>query len=137
MQDHDVINVHGTNSAYQESRNVSSTLVDTYTKQTSKTPKAKNRSKMAKGKCKQVHLKKEEPGQTLEEFKTQHSKILSKLHEEAQPRLKEIRNRLNALDLQHQPRKQKKKTQTKTNPIICPTQGPGGARQESLTSLFN
>ncbi|KAL7540964.1 hypothetical protein ACHAXR_010523 [Thalassiosira sp. AJA248-18] len=134
MQDQDVINVHDTNSAYQEYSNVSLTLVDTHTKQTSKTPKAKIRTQKAKEKCKQVHLKKNESVQTLEEFKVQHSKILTKLHEEVQPRLKEIRNRLNALKLERQPRKQKKRCQTKTKSkgnvdnYILPNSGTSGGK---------
>ncbi|KAL7535249.1 hypothetical protein ACHAXR_006377, partial [Thalassiosira sp. AJA248-18] len=109
IQDQDVINVHDTRSACQESSNDSSTRIDTPTKQTSK--KAKNRAKKVKGKCNQVPLKQNVPVQTLEEYKNQHSKILTKLHEEVQPRLKEIRTRLNALALERQPRKQKKRNQ--------------------------
>lgn len=50
---------------------------------------------------------------TLLEYKAQHSKRLSKLHEEAQPRLKGIRTRLTALDLERQPPKQKKRKKKK------------------------
>ena len=53
----------------------------------------------------------------MEEHKAHHSKILSSLHEEVRSRLKEIRTRLNALDLERQQPKKKriKKRKKKTN----------------------
>ena len=63
---------------------------------------------------------------------SQHSNILTKLHEEVHPRLKEIRNLLNALDLERQQPKQKekhaRKKTTKENIIdhAMPNSGSGG-----------
>ena len=53
----------------------------------------------------------------MEEYKAYHSTLLSSLHEEVQSRLKEIRTRLTALDLERQqPKKKKiKKRKKKTN----------------------
>ncbi len=46
---------------------------------------------------------------TVEDYKMQHSMILSKLHEEMQYRLREIRMKLNTLDIERQPPKSKNK----------------------------
>lgn len=109
MRDQDVIVVHDT-SASQEPSN----SPDQTNKKSSLAKKAKS-SKKCKGKCKKKKQDKpyEEPSMTLEEFKTQHSQLLSKLHEEVEAKLKEIRTRLNALDLERQAPKQKKKKSVK------------------------
>ena len=75
--------------------------------------KVKNRPKMKRGNNVPVEREVESSTITLEEYKALNSKILSKLHEEAGLRLKDIRTLLNALDLQRQPPKQKKKKNRK------------------------
>merc|ERR1711957_887828 len=104
MQDADVITVHNTtNSA---SREASGALHPTPCKITSK--KRRN-----KGSGKNKRRKQVETVVTLEEYRRRHSAMLSRVHDEAQPRLKRLRTRLNALDLQRQPPKQRKKTKRK------------------------
>ena len=53
---------------------------------------------------------------TVEDYKRQHSMILSKLHEEVQPRLREIPMKLNTLDIKRQPPKSKNKSGMKCTP---------------------
>jgi DNA-nicking Smr family endonuclease len=78
-----------------------------------------------------------EPIMSVEDFKRSHSMILTKLHEEAQPRLKDIRTRLNALDLERQPPKLKSKgnkKSTREEPIdhALPGEGVGGKAGKSF-----
>jgi hypothetical protein len=56
-------------------------------------------------KVKKERIKKDEPAASIEDYKRLHSMILTRLHEEVQPRLSDIRTKLNALDLQRQPPK--------------------------------
>jgi hypothetical protein len=60
-----------------------------------------------KSKAKKKPVSKEEIVMTTEDYKTQHSLAFTKVFEELQPRLKEIRTELNALDLHCQPKKMK------------------------------
>jgi hypothetical protein len=69
---------------------------------------------------------------TVEDYKRQHSMILSKLHEEMQPRLREIRMKLNVLNIERQPPTSKSKVGrkcAKEDPIdhdALPRSGVGG-----------
>ena len=118
IRDQDIITVHDTNvsqeasssssKAPQEAGSSSSKqrnkLAPKNVKTTKKsTNKAKGKDEMKK------KSKKEEPTKTLEEHKAHHSTMLSKLHEEVHPRLRGIRMRLNALELERQSPKQKRK----------------------------
>lgn len=58
---------------------------------------------------------------TAEELKIEHSKILGKLHEEAQPQLKLIRQRLNSLLIQRKPPKVKSSHRSNSEPRHPPT----------------
>ena len=111
MRDQDIITVHDTTTT-QEPSDANSQATKSPKKPTTK--KSKDSPKKTKGKKKKQH-KHEKPSLTLEECKTQHSQLLTKLHEEAEPQLREIRLRLNALDLERQPPKQKKKNKKKKN----------------------
>jgi hypothetical protein len=79
----------------------------------------------------------DEPVMSVEDYKRSHSMILTKLHEEAQPRLKDIRTKLNALDLERQPPKSKSKgikKCTTEEPIdhTLPGDGVGGKAGKSF-----
>mmetsp|Transcript_9005 Transcript_9005/g.15672 ORF Transcript_9005/g.15672 Transcript_9005/m.15672 type:complete len:519 (+) Transcript_9005:81-1637(+) len=124
MHDQDVIYAHNTN-AFQESSGTSPSACQGASrkkyKQKKKMPHEncetnKISKNVRKGKCrgkgegeKKQQPKQNEPTKTLEEYKAEHSIVLSKLHEEVQHQLKEIRMRLNALDIHRQPPKQKKR----------------------------
>jgi len=133
MQDQDVIIVHGTNASPEKNRG-STNDKNTLAPKKVKTINNSTRKTKGKGKTKKQSIKQEEPVKikTLEEYKAQHSNILSKLHEEVHPHLKEIRTRLNALELERQPRKQKRKKKGKTKIKHCvdnqalPNSGIGG-----------
>ncbi|KAL7543600.1 hypothetical protein ACHAXR_012912 [Thalassiosira sp. AJA248-18] len=112
MQDQDVINVHDTNVPQEPT--VSESSKQTKAKKTI----AKNRRKKTNGKGKRIPSKQQDRVKTTEEHKAVHSKLLTKLHEEVQPQLKEIRNRLNALDLERQPPKQQKKKNKRKTKVI-------------------
>lgn len=102
MKDQDVITVSDTNDTSQST--------DCGSSPKKKKPKAKKRRharKKIKGRGKKEQ---NEVIKTLGDYKAHHSTILSKLHEEVQAQLKEIRIRLNALDLERQPPKQKRKS---------------------------
>eukprot|EP00584_Thalassiosira_punctigera_P007328 CAMPEP_0172539702 /NCGR_PEP_ID=MMETSP1067-20121228/10851_1 /TAXON_ID=265564 ORGANISM="Thalassiosira punctigera, Strain Tpunct2005C2" /NCGR_SAMPLE_ID=MMETSP1067 /ASSEMBLY_ACC=CAM_ASM_000444 /LENGTH=510 /DNA_ID=CAMNT_0013325427 /DNA_START=288 /DNA_END=1817 /DNA_ORIENTATION=+ len=117
MRDLDVIIVHDTNIDKETSVGNSR---QTNQRTTKKSKNTKNSPKRTKGKGKKKQKKQEEPVKTLEEYKAQHSKWLSKLHEEVEQRLKEIRTRLNALDLERQPPKQKRRNKRKKTAKISP-----------------
>ena len=133
MRDQDVISVHDT-SAVEDTRDDRQSPSNKTSKKSTK--KKKNSSKRNKGKSvKKKQVKHEKPTLSLEQCKALHSKTLTKLHEEAEPLLKEIRMRLNALDLERQPPKQKKrKNRKKSNKQsnvnadlqILPSSGIGG-----------
>jgi len=130
MQDQDVISVHDTNNASQETSTSRSNQTNKSTPEKAKA--TKNSPKRTKCKGKKKQNKQEEHVKTLEDYKAQHSKILSKLHEEAQHRLKEIRTRLNALDLECQAPKKKRKNKRKKKASVnvdlqfFPKSGVGG-----------
>lgn len=112
MIDQDVITVRN----MEVSQELNSTIPKKKKKQTAKQAKKHgNGAKKRKGKGNKkiqrtVDVRDASPDG---ECRAQHSKLLSKLHEEVQPRLKEIRTRLNALDLERQPPKEKQKNKKK------------------------
>jgi len=111
MQDHDVITVHDTrHSASQETSSIAHEASEMIDKKNGALKKVQKRHK-CKSKKKRIQL--QEPGMTLEEHKRWHSTRLSKVHEEVQPRLKTIRTRLHALQLNCQAPKQRKTTHKK------------------------
>ena len=105
---------------------VISSTCKTFYRKTDMNNQAKKKSKVKKN-----PNQNEEPVVTSENNKAKHFKVLSKLHEEMQPRLREIRVTLNTLSLEKQsPRsrnkKNKKVTKEDTNhPIVAKT-GVGG-----------
>mmetsp|Transcript_24702 Transcript_24702/g.53529 ORF Transcript_24702/g.53529 Transcript_24702/m.53529 type:complete len:475 (+) Transcript_24702:212-1636(+) len=133
MKDQDIIYVQDTSSICQETRRVCSKnkkkpTLEKYTK------KRKNCREKPKGKRKPLeHSKEKGIMLSLEDCKARHSRILSALHQEAYPLLKEIRTRLNALELERQPPKQRrndgKEKKAKRNAeyeINLPNSGVGG-----------
>jgi len=118
MEDQDVISVHDT-SAPQEascsSPNASQGVDSTIPKQKKKShhKNRKSNKNKKKNKGKDETKQQNEHIKTLEDYKAEHSAKLSKLHEEVEHRLKEIRMKLNALDLERQPRKQKRQSNKK------------------------
>jgi len=97
------------------------TIISTPSETTNEQPKQQS---SPKGKKKKKHKKskKKRPVQPLliqkteVELKVEHSKLLGKVYEEAEPQLKEIRQRLNAMNLERTKPKQKK-IQTKAKPV--------------------
>ena len=120
MKDQDVITVYDTNASHGADSSSSNKPGDALAS-TKKVEAKKKSSHKAKGKGKKRSpSKREEPVTTtltLGEYKTHHSILLSKLHEELQPRLKEIRIRLNTLGLECQPPKQKRRSNKKTKNV--------------------
>lgn len=127
MQDLDTIIVHDTSkhqATQEQNSNSSSQKGNTLTSKTkhrvhsSKGKKAKNRGK---GKP----AKQEKPAKieiTREELKIEHSKVLTKIHEELQPQLKQIRQRLNNLLIERSQPKSKSSRQNSTDVSIPSTQ---------------
>jgi len=111
MQDKDMITVYDTRSS--NSQEASGALPLTHKKNHKKTGAVTNAPKRHKYKSKKKRIHREEPVVTLADCKHRHSMRLSKVHEEVQPRLKGIRTRLNRLDLELQPPKQRKMTKRK------------------------
>jgi len=107
-------------------------------KSTPKHPKKHyNRTKKTRCKRKKTQNKQAYAIKSVEEYKAHHSKILSKLHEEVEHQLKEIRMRLNSLDLERQPPKNKRKNYRKKTKVnierqtILPKSGVGGKAGKS------
>jgi len=96
---------------------VQSISTETSTKEQPKhSPSPKGKNKKSK-KHKKSKKKRSQPlviQKTEVELKVEHSKLLGKVYEEAEPTFKEIRQRLNAMNLERTKPKQKKSTQTKT-----------------------
>jgi len=131
IHDQDVINVKNNTIAPQELSNSGSNQIVAAT--TLKRARTNNRPKNSKVKRKTAYNNTgEEPVDTLGKCMARHSKMLTKLHEEVQHQLKEIRSRLNALDLECQPPKQngqnKRKTKSKKYVDLqtLPNSGIGG-----------
>jgi hypothetical protein len=96
--------------------------------QRGKTKKKSGGVRRGPSKVKKERVKKEEPITSLGEYKRSHSMILTRLHEEVQPRLNEIRMKLNALELDRQPPKLKSKYNkkgTRNKPNDRTLQGDG------------
>jgi hypothetical protein len=86
-----------------------------------------------KSNVKKEQVKHDKPAiPSVEDFRRHHSIILSKLHDEVQPRLKDIRTKLNALDLERQPPKSKNQGHKKStkeesdDQMLLPNSGVGG-----------
>ena len=136
IRDYDVIVVHDNNMPREASSSVNNkeNMADTSSKasltKTKKNTKAKKISKVKK------NLNQNEEHAVADEYyKAQHIKILSKLHQEMQPRLKEIRMKLNTLSLEHQsPKSRKKKSKRimkeEANHQIVANTGVGGKAGE-------
>mmetsp|Transcript_10798 Transcript_10798/g.19544 ORF Transcript_10798/g.19544 Transcript_10798/m.19544 type:complete len:487 (-) Transcript_10798:31-1491(-) len=107
MKDQDIITVCDTTRFCQETRICGSKKKKAPT-QKKASKKHNNSRRKAKGKGKLEQCKQRKNIKTLADYKAHHSTMLSKLHEEVQPRLKEIRIRLNALGIECQPRKNKR-----------------------------
>ena len=106
IQDMDEIIVHDTSISNNcDKENVINNPVQLQKEIIKKKTKKKkmNRTK----KVKKQQIQRVEPVMTIEDYKAQHSLAFTKVFEELQPRLKEIRIGLNALDLQRQPKKGK------------------------------
>ena len=73
---------------------------------TPKKNKSKGSRKTSKGKAKKSH---QGPAMIPADYKSNHSQLLSKLFEEAEPMFKTTRQRLNSIYLERQPKKKKKK----------------------------
>ena len=119
MRDQDVITVHGTGASQETDKGGTVSIrKNTRAHMEAKTNNNnQTRTTRAKGKKKKRHMQKE-PVKTLQDWKAQHSIQLSKLHEEAHPRLKEIRIKLNSLDIKHQVPK-RKRINTKKQKAKC------------------
>jgi len=128
MQDADVITVHNTSA----SREASDALHRTPRKTSHQKPGAsKNKPNRNKCKSKTKRRTREETIATPEDYKRRHFAILSRVHEELRPRLKRIRTRLTALDLQRQPPKAegkntKEKASKGVDPQLPPDTTTGG-----------
>jgi hypothetical protein len=101
--------------------------------QSTKAKKKKSRAARNGSKVKKGQVRQDKPAMSVEDYKKCHSMILTRLHEEAEPRLKDIRTKLNALDLERQPPKSKskggRKCTAKEEPIdhdALPESGVGG-----------
>ena len=91
-------------------------------------PKGKNKKKNKKKKHKKSNKKRPVQIAPPEDIKGEHSKLLGKVYEEAEPQFKEIRQRLNAMNLERTKPKQKK-TQSKTIESIEVVDNPLGDDQ--------
>jgi hypothetical protein len=122
----DVIMVHLLSDSNKEN------MTDTSNQKHMATTNKKNKMVWKKSSRGKAQIKLEKHTMTVEDYKRQHSMILSKLHEEMQPRLGEIRMKLNTLDIERQPPKSKNKGGrkcTKEEPIdldAFPISGVGG-----------
>ncbi len=133
MRDNDVIMVHGENKHRERSSSVinNENTVSSSSRKTCHTKAKTNNQAKKKSKVKKNPNQNEEPVVTSENNKAKHFKILSKLHEEMQPRLREIRMTLNTLGLERQSpksrnKKNKKVTKEDTNHLIVAETGVGG-----------
>ncbi|KAL3770451.1 hypothetical protein ACHAW5_001205 [Stephanodiscus triporus] len=131
MKDHDVIMVHHeSNSNKKNMVDITSQKYNVMTKKKKKSKVVRNNKSNAN---KKEQVKQDKPAiPSIEDYRRHHSILLSKLHDEVQPRLKDIRTRLNTLDLERQPPKTKNKginKSTKEGPedqILLPNSSLGG-----------
>ena len=103
FRDNDVITVHHRSDSNKEN------MTDTSNQKHMVTTDKKNKVAWKKSSRGKAQIKLDKHTMTVEDYKRQHSMILSKLHEEMQPRLREIRMKLNILNIERQPPKSKSK----------------------------
>ena len=84
IRDNDVIMVHHQSDSDKEN------MTDTSNQKHTVTTDKKNKVAWKKSSCGKAQIKLDKHTMTVEDYKRQHSMILSKLHEEMQPRLREI-----------------------------------------------
>ena len=99
IRDNDVIMVHHQSDSNKEN------MTDTSSHKHNVTTDKKNKVAWKTSSRGKAQIKLDKHTMTVEDYKRQHSMILSKLHEEMQPRLREIRMKLNTLDIERQPPK--------------------------------
>ncbi len=102
-----------------------------------KTTKKKKGVRRGPSKVKKERIKNYEPVAPVEDYKRSHSMILTRVHEEMQPRLNYIRRKLNAHDLKREPPKLKSKCEKKgtregPNGQLLPGDGIGGKAGKSF-----
>ena len=131
MQDHDVIMVHHESDSNKD--NTVGNSIQQHNKMTKKKKKIKVVRNNKSNANKKEQVKQDKPAiPSIEDYRRHHSMILSKLHDEVQPRLKDIQTRLNTLDLKRQPPKlknqgHKKSTKEKSDDqMLLPDSGLGG-----------
>jgi len=103
IRDNDVIMVHHQSDSNKEN------MTDTSSHKHNVTTDKKNKVAWKTSSRGKAQIKLDKHTMTVEDYKRQHSIILLKLHEEMQPRLREIRLKLNNLNIQRQPPKSKHK----------------------------
>jgi len=109
MQDQDVVKVHDTSTPQESSGNDSLNQTQCSTSSsTNKKTKAKQ-SKKTKGKSKKPQRQEGPVVKTIEDYKVEHSKRLTKIHEEAQAQFKQRRQILNNLAIERSQPKDKLK----------------------------
>jgi hypothetical protein len=109
MRDQDIIMVHDTSSTPQSTPQGSNASVNKRGKPKQKSKKHKKRNKKKRHEVIQNKNSMEQTEATEEELKIEHSKILSKVHYELHPRLKQIRQYLNNLVIQRSQPKMRSK----------------------------
>jgi len=119
MKDQDLIMVYDTSKVQQSNDNNNCSQLAPTPKQT-KAKKKKKGSVNNKGKDniknnKPQHEKEPVKIKTLEEYKVDHSKQLSKIYDEARPQFKQIRHRLNNLMLERQAKSKRNSVNVRKN----------------------
>ena len=126
------IRVNDVIMVYLRSDSNKENMTDTSNQKHRATTNKKNKMVWKKSSRGKAQIKLDKHTITVEDYKRQHSMILSKLHEEMQPRLRDIRMKLNTLDIERRPPKSKNKGGrkcTKEEPIdndALPRSGVGG-----------
>jgi hypothetical protein len=126
------IRVNDVIMVYLQSDSNKENMTDTSNQKHRATTNKKNKMVWKKSSRGKAQIKLDKHTITVEDYKRQHSMILSKLHEEMQPRLREIRMKLNTLNIERQPPKSKNKGGrkcVKEDPIdqdALPRSGVGG-----------
>ena len=140
IQDQDVIKVHDTSKpreSIDDDNDSNRTRLSTLSPISNKMSKDKRSKKAKKGKkIKSQKHQEEYRTKNLEEHKVEHSKRLTKIHDEAQAQFKRIRQRLNNLIIERSPRKVKSKRprSPELEPTIPPNptkEGTGGKAGKS------
>jgi len=104
MKNQDLIMVHDTSKLQQPSDNNRCSQRASASKQTN--AKKRSTKNKVKGKSESINKTQQQEAQvkTLEEYKIDHSRQLSKIYDEARARFKQIRHRLNNLTLEREPK---------------------------------